>query len=331
MSRYRSKILLFLAALSVIALVSACKCSGHDEDVTPSENTSVAFPYVNPPAMLSDDNVAVYCAGHYWDRFACPSWNHPTDSVMIRGVAVRDLEQAMSNYIALLKQIPLDIATSCVSDMTEKIICGGETPCQSAGLDSLGRYFERYCYDPNSPVRDEDLYTPYARAMAENAALSCAQRSRYAEQAASSSLNRRGTAATDFGFMYKNGRTGHLSGIKAPMTLIFFSNPGCQACKEIIDVLSTDPGICTMVEKDSLAIVNIYIDEDMAGWLEYMPVYPEKWHNVFDAGHSVREDELYDVRAIPSLYLLDRDKVVLLKDAPQEEIFMALAAKMDTK
>ena len=37
-------------------------------------------------------------------------------------------------------------------------------------------------------------------------------------------------------------------------------------------------------------------------------------------------DLLYNVRAIPSLYLLDRDKTVLLKDAPEDRVFAALHA-----
>ena len=37
-------------------------------------------------------------------------------------------------------------------------------------------------------------------------------------------------------------------------------------------------------------------------------------------------DQIYNVRAIPSLYLLDREKRVILKDAPQDKVFEKLAA-----
>ena len=52
-----------------------------------------------------------------------------------------------------------------------------------------------------------------------------------------------------------------------------------------------------------------------------MPVYPDNWYNGYDPDYVIREDILYNVRAIPSLYLLDKDKKVLMKDAPQERLF----------
>ena len=46
-----------------------------------------------------------------------------------------------------------------------------------------------------------------------------------------------------------------------------------------------------------------------------MPIYPATWYNGFDPDFIIRADLLYNVRAIPSLYLLDKDKTVILKDA----------------
>ncbi|MBO7320662.1 MAG: DUF5106 domain-containing protein, partial [Bacteroidales bacterium] len=51
-------------------------------------------------------------------------------------------------------------------------------------------------------------------------------------------------------------------------------------------------------------------------WYKYMPIYPENWINCHNEDLKIRGENLYDVRAIPSLYLLDREKRVILKDAP---------------
>ena len=112
-----------------------------------------------------------------------------------------------------------------------------------------------------------------------------------------------------------------LHGIKAPLTLLFFSNPGCNACMDIINVLKGEPAISDMIASGRLAVLNIYIDEDLQGWRDYMPVYPEEWYNGFDPDLVIRGETLYNVRAIPSLYLLDRDKTVIMKDAPETRIF----------
>ena len=39
------------------------------------------------------------------------------------------------------------------------------------------------------------------------------------------------------------------------------------------------------------------------------------WIIAYDAGARISKEELYDLKAIPSMYLLDRDKRVLAKDA----------------
>ena len=57
-----------------------------------------------------------------------------------------------------------------------------------------------------------------------------------------------------------------------------------------------------------------------------MPIYPEEWYNGFDPDLIIRNDLLYNVRAIPSLYLLDAEKRVILKDAPENKVFSILAS-----
>ncbi len=89
----------------------------------------------------------------------------------------------------------------------------------------------------------------------------------------------------------------------------------------IIEVLRGEPSIAQLVSSGTLSVLNIYIDEDLDAWRSYMPVYPEEWHNGFDPDFVIRNENLYHVRAIPSLYLLGADKTVVLKDAPENKVF----------
>ena len=89
---------------------------------------------------------------------------------------------------------------------------------------------------------------------------------------------------------------------------------------EIITALKNMPQISDMITSGRLAVLNIYIDEDIAAWRSYMPIYPEEWYNGFDPDSVIRTDVLYNVRAIPSLYILDKDKTVVMKDAVTEKV-----------
>ena len=76
------------------------------------------------------------------------------------------------------------------------------------------------------------------------------------------------------------------------------------------------------------AIVNrIMLDpEQVAIWEERMKEYPAEWINGYDPSFTIRQDRLYAVRAVPSLYLLDARKTVVLKDAPAERVLELLSS-----
>lgn len=55
-------------------------------------------------------------------------------------------------------------------------------------------------------------------------------------------------------------------------------------------------------------------------WREYVPEYPREWLCGYDYNYIIRNDLTYSVRAIPSLYILDKDKKVILKDATFDDV-----------
>ena len=92
----------------------------------------------------------------------------------------------------------------------------------------------------------------------------------------------------------------------------------------IISMLKDEPKVSEMISDGTLAVLNIYIDEDLQTWKDYMQVYPKEWYNGFNPDFVIRNNELYNVRAIPSLYLLDKEKRVILKDAPENKMMSYL-------
>lgn len=309
----------------VLLALSALSCASNGNG-NGSKKASVAhFPLVQVPTMLDGEQRVSYMAGHFWDAFFKDAGAHSSgDTTLVGGIARVEVEQAMANYITLLEALPLQESCALVEKFTDRMTGIELADTSSSVFEGLSAIFERYIYDPNSPVRDEDLYTPYARRMAQCSFVDPSKREAYEEDVRLTSLNRRGTKAADFSFMDRRGRHYKLYGIEAERIILFFSNPGCTACKEIIETLESVPGVDERIGGGELAVLNIYIDEDITGWLDYMPIYPENWYNGYDDTRSIRADELYNVRAIPSLYLLDRDKNVLMKDVPVERIFNTL-------
>lgn len=51
-----------------------------------------------------------------------------------------------------------------------------------------------------------------------------------------------------------------------------------------------------------------------------MKEIPDTWINGYDKTGLVNDKQLYDLKALPTLYLLDREKKVILKDVTIEVI-----------
>lgn len=306
--------------LCLLGLMLLCSCAGGNGKKKASARQ---FPMPVVPAVLDQSEKTDYITQHFWDEFTDLSRSFYCDSLHVNGVATDDVEQAFANYVMLLEQLELPQARSCVKKLAERLLRYQSADSTSNMLTEMDRIVEHYLYDPNSPVRDEDLYTPYAEVMSKSALWDQAKRNVFDYQAEMTALNARGSRAADFSFSTAGGKVYTLHGIKADYTVLFFSNPGCTACKEIIDILNQEQ-VDALIDAGSLAVVNIYIDEDIQDWYAYMPVYSPKWYNGYDHNHVIRDDELYNVRAIPSLYLLDADKTVLLKDVEPQRLFAVM-------
>ena len=134
-------------------------------------------------------------------------------------------------------------------------------------------------------------------------------------------------AAADFVFIDTQGKQRTLYGIPAERLLLIFGNPDCTACRQLMESMEEEPDIQALIASGSLKVVDIYIDEDVALWKARMAEYPASWINGYDPTFTIRNDLIYNVRALPSLYLLDRDKTVLAKDAEPADVMTLLLAR----
>ncbi len=305
---------------AIVLIVTGC-----GQNKKADKFTALPFPEVSVPGMMTErGDVSEYLAMNFWNGITDPAREYPCDSVLVSGVKLCDVDQAFANWTYILDAVSREKADKAVSRLYDRAWACEKKDSSSNVFETFNEMVYKYFYDPNSPVRNEDNYHVYVRKLELNMDLDPAVRGKYEFEAVMTGKNRAGTVAADFRFSDKNGRIRTLHGIKAPFILLFFSNPGCEACMNIITVLKEEPSISEMIASGKLAVLNIYIDEDIQAWRDYMPIYPDSWYNGFDPDFVLRNDTIYNIRAIPSLYLLDKDKRVILKDAPENKLFEKL-------
>lgn len=234
---------------------------------------------------------------------------------LMLGVPEDQVEKYIAGYVSEALGMPLEEGQWRMEQLFDRIVAEQKKDSSKFAYIKLTELVSKYLYDPNSPLRDEDLYLPFVRSMAVSPLTSDDIRPAYEYESEVCALNSRESVAADFLFRTAGGREMRLHDIKADYTLLFFSNPGCQACGEIVDMLEGDDFVTEMISDGSLAVVNIYIDKELDLWREYVSSYPKSWYCGYDPGYVIREEMLYNVRAIPSVYLLAADKTVILKDA----------------
>ena len=75
-----------------------------------------------------------------------------------------------------------------------------------------------------------------------------------------------------------------------------------------------------LVESGQMKVLTIYPDEDVDLWREHLHEMSDKWINGYDKGQVLTLEQRYDLSSIPSFYLLDKDKKVVLKDADWSQV-----------
>ena len=266
------------------------------------------FVAVEVPATVAPEARRAYLREHYWDRFDF------ADTLVVREADTLQMIEAFARFAVLLaaeEGRPADPAP--VRALMRR--AAGSRPM----LDYFSMLAETVLHDPNSPLRDDELYIPVLEERLAAPYYDDYERIRPEYDLRMARRNRPGEPAADFRYELRSGAAATLYGIEAEYTLLFFGAPGCPACGEVREAIAASPMLAEMIERGRLRVLRVASDEDAAAWRARAGDVPSSWIDACDSSGAIRSEGLYDLRAIPSLYLLDARKRVLLKDTVDVE------------
>ncbi len=287
----------------VLLVLGLAACGGRrSKPQLEPEQPAVFLPAI-APAALSEDEKRGYLRDHYWDRF------NFSDTVLLMRMDTMQMIGAYAQFIALISDRPTDGAP--IDSLMRRASVSRRM------LDYFAWMGSQVLHDPNSPLRNDEFYIPVLEAQ-----LASPYYDEYERLAPQYDLdmarqNRVGAVANDFRYTLASGAVGSLYGLSADYVLLFINNPGCPMCREIREAIQASPMLTERIERGALKVLALYPDEDLSEWHKYRSQIPAAWINAYDKGCVIREKGSYDLTAIPAMYLLDKQKRVLLKDCTE--------------
>jgi hypothetical protein len=285
-------------ALAIILIALCWGCAPKQEKSAPAK--SYRFCYMQPPIHVAEEHIPAYMRDHFWDKFdfADTLWTTKADTM--------DMLKAFTSYIVGYVG-PLD------QEPMRKLM--QQASVSKKMFDYFVMLSERVLYDPNSPYRSDELYIAVLEAE-----IASSHYDKYEKMAPEYTLrivsqNRLGHKANDFDYYTKSGRSSNLYSLKNDFVIIYINNPGCTMCREVTEALKQSQIISTLQSRGQLKILAIYPDENLDDWHKHYADIPSQWINGYDKGCLIERETLYNINAIPALYLLDREKTVLAKDS----------------
>lgn len=296
-------IAIIFVALAGLLLAS---CGGHQksgiaEAMSPeTADGQLPLPAV-PDSLTTPEQRAAFVSAHFWDSMDWQDHSLSLDTAF--------MEQNFANYLSILPYADDVARRRSVASLM-----------QSASADREAHAFlawvaEHYLADPNSPMRSEDIYMVFLDEFAKSPLFDEAKKTRYEYQMERAMKNRPGSPAADFSMAERDGK--RLTLMKAAAekegTLVLFYDPECEHCKEILGE------IAKWRFPDGVQVLAIDVTGDAPRFERTKGNYPREWRVAF-ATDPIEDDDLYVFPALPSIYLLDGEGMVILKDAPVSAI-----------
>lgn len=270
------------------------------------------FPYSKPPVELTDGYAKMeWSALHFWDAydFATAEVTYPLEA----------RREGFLVFTQTLYYTSEEVVESAIEGMLNKAARSEE------GYWAILEMAEEVLYDPLSPMRNDLVWELYLHhAVGDRSPLDEVSRSRYKSLLKVVSRNQMGSVATDFEYTTANGRKGRLHDISAPLTLLYFYNPGCSECRYAREQLEASGYLNMLHQRGLIKVLAVYPDGDVAEWRKYLSENPSWWITSYDKGSVITRNDLYDLKAIPTFYLLDEEKRVIMKDPSVENLVAML-------
>ena len=286
-----------------------------------------SFPYpAIPDTLRSVEQRAGYLSEHYWDNY------NFADTLLLKSKEVT--EQGFVNFIDILNRFNLDNASKGVAhkdiaqkgitrkditqqgiaqkdiaqkdivrkDIARKDITQQGIACftrkafsNAAAKERFENLIEHYFEDQLSPVRNDRVYLIFLEEMKNSPCFDETEKERIAFKIKTTNKNLPGDIAINFKFKDENGKEHQLSDYKDQKVILYFYDPDCENCHEV------------------------------SAWLKQQTIPADIKVLKMIADNHI--SYIYSLKNMPTIFLLDKENKVILKDCTAQELIENISTK----
>lgn len=271
-----------------------------------------SFPYpAIPDTLRSVEQRAGYLSEHYWDNY------NFADTLLLKSKEVT--EQGFVNFIDILNRFNLDNASKGVAhkdiakkgitrkDITQQGIAQKDITQQgiacftrkafsnTAAKERFENLIEHYFEDQLSPVRNDRVYLIFLEEMKNSPCFDETEKERIAFKIKTTNKNLPGDIAINFKFKDENGKEHQLSDYKDQKVILYFYDPDCENCHEV------------------------------SAWLKQQTIPADIKVLKMIADNHI--SYMYSLKNMPTIFLLDKENKVILKDCTAQELIENISTK----
>lgn len=247
-----------------------------------------------PDSLINDGERLEYLVVHYWDNY-----DFETPNVFLEG-------DTMLEYFSLLTDVSYDVSNESIFQTLNR--ASRSNQIFSLYIDT----YRVYLLNPESLFCDYERYLAVAEFVITNEQIPQSKKNDFLLEKKLINTNRIGDKASDFAVEDRNGHPINLFDIDADYILVFFHNPNCGICAETKEKLSKSEVVGRMIEAGKLKVFAVCPYNEYDLWK--VAEYPENWLSGYDKEQRINGEHLYYFLESSSVYLLDKNKVVLMKD-----------------
>ena len=254
---------------------------------------------------------AGYLSEHYWDNY------NFADTLLLKSKEVT--EQGFVNFIDILNRFNLDNASKGVAhkdiaqkgitrkDITQKGIAQKDITQQgiacftrkafsnAAAKERFENLIEHYFEDQLSPVRNDRVYLIFLEEMKNSPCFDETEKERIAFKIKTTNKNLPGDIAINFKFKDENGKEHQLSDYKDQKVILYFYDPDCENCHKV------------------------------SVWLKQQTIPADIKVLKMIADNHI--SYMYSLKNMPTIFLLDKENKVILKDCTAQELIENISTK----